>query len=206
MSLALKQSKARVGASTGGAFISRTQFQGDPGVFGFIKDAITGVAGVASRFLPGPLGAGAAAISRALSGGGPGGAAGSPASAFREVQQRPPITFGVGVNPPFGGPPGAGTTFFGPGSFPAGPAAGAQAVNGVCPTGHHMNKADYFLKDGTFVPKGTKCVKNRRRNPLNPRAASRAVSRLESAKKATRAIDRISIKCRRCNLVNCKCR
>lgn len=76
----------------------------------------------------------------------------------------------------------------------------------ACPSGFHPNKTSYFLKNGTFVPEGSKCVKNRRRNALNPRAASRAISRLESAKKAVSRLDRISIKCKRCRLVNCKCR
>ena len=65
---------------------------------------------------------------------------------------------------------------------------------GQAPSGFHLNKTSYFLKDGTFVPKGTKWVKNRRRNPLNPKAASRAISRLESAKKATKRINRVTIR------------
>lgn len=48
--------------------------------------------------------------------------------------------------------------------------------------GYHLNKSDYFLRDGTFVPKGTRWVKNRRRNPLNPRALSRAIARVDSGK------------------------
>jgi hypothetical protein len=37
-------------------------------------------------------------------------------------------------------------------------------------------------------------VKNRRRNPLNPKAASRAISRLESAKRAVKDLGRVSIR------------
>jgi hypothetical protein len=48
---------------------------------------------------------------------------------------------------------------------------------GPAPSGFHWNKSDYFLKDGTFVPKGTKIVKNRRRNSLNPRALGRITIR-----------------------------
>jgi hypothetical protein len=62
------------------------------------------------------------------------------------------------------------------------------------PGGYHWNKSDYFLRDGTFVPAGTKLVKNRRRNPLNPKAASRAISRLESAKRAVKDLGRVSIR------------
>jgi len=78
--------------------------------------------------------------------------------------------------------------------------------NGKAPSGYHYNKTSYFLKDGTFVPEGTKLVKNRRRNPLNPRAASRAISRLESAKKAVKRLDRITVKCRRCGYSSCRCK
>jgi hypothetical protein len=53
----------------------------------------------------------------------------------------------------------------------------------ACPGGMHPNKSDYFLKDGTFVPAGTKCVKNRRRNPMNPRALDRAIGRMNGAKR-----------------------
>lgn len=50
-----------------------------------------------------------------------------------------------------------------------------------CPAGHRPNKSSYFLKDGTYVEKGSVCVRIRRRNPFNPRALDRAMSRLESA-------------------------
>lgn len=53
----------------------------------------------------------------------------------------------------------------------------------ACPSGFHPNKSSYFLSDGTFVPEGSKCVKNRRRNPMNPRALDRAIGRLNSAKR-----------------------
>jgi len=76
--------------------------------------------------------------------------------------------------------------------------------NGVmlaCPTGFHPNKTGYFTKGdcrtGTqagFVEKGSKCVKNRRRNPLNARAADRAIGRIESAKRATKRLSRITIR------------
>lgn len=62
---------------------------------------------------------------------------------------------------------------------------GGGYVNGVgqmcCPSGKRPNKSDYFLKDGTFIRKGTKCVPYRRKNPLNPRAWNKAYRRLKSA-------------------------
>lgn len=57
------------------------------------------------------------------------------------------------------------------------------SMNGGSPgPGYRLNKSDYFLRDGTFVPKGTRWVKIRRRNAMNVRALSRAISRVDGAK------------------------
>ena len=61
-------------------------------------------------------------------------------------------------------------------------------------TGYHWNKSGYFLKDGTWVAPGTKEVKNRRRNPLNPRALDRSISRITSAKRASKKLSRVTIR------------
>lgn len=195
MSLALKQSKANVGANSGGAFMSRSQFQGDPGLFGFLGKA-AGFLGKTVLKATGLVGAGAAGA----------GAAGAidrvrtpsiTRQPFQQLpQQRPPIRIGgVGIDPSA--------------AFPGGrPLFTREQQNGTklaCPSGFHPNKSSYFLKDGTFVAEGSRCVKNRRKNPLNPRAASRAISRLESAKKATKRLDRVSIKCKRCGRARCTC-
>jgi len=50
------------------------------------------------------------------------------------------------------------------------------------PKGFHLNKSSYFLKNGTFIEKGTVFVKNRRRNPLNPRALRNAIGRVDAGK------------------------
>jgi hypothetical protein len=63
-------------------------------------------------------------------------------------------------------------------------------ANGGCPSGYHVNKSGYYTRQGYVAP-GTQCVKNRKRNPLNPRAASRALSRLTSTRKAMRGIERL---------------
>ncbi len=68
----------------------------------------------------------------------------------------------------------------------------------ACPSGHRPNKTSYFLNDGTFIEVGTRCVKNRKRNPLNPRALSKAMGRLTSAKLASKAMGRISIRKNKC--------
>lgn len=63
-----------------------------------------------------------------------------------------------------------------------------------CPAGTRSNKSGYFLKSGAFIAPGTRCVKIRRRNPLNPKALDRAISRIESAKKASEKIKRITVR------------
>ena len=56
------------------------------------------------------------------------------------------------------------------------------AAGGSPGPGYHLNKSDYFLRDGTFVPKGTRWVKNRRRNAMNPKALTRAIQRVDAGK------------------------
>jgi hypothetical protein len=75
---------------------------------------------------------------------------------------------------------------------------GGQAGNGAgmqicCPQGKHPNKTGYFTKKDGWVEPGTKCVPNRRTNPLNPRAASRAGRRLRSAAKASKWLQKCKI-------------
>ena len=60
--------------------------------------------------------------------------------------------------------------------------------------GYHWNKSSYFLMSGEYVPAGTRAVKNRRRNPCNPRAVSRALSRVKSAKRFAKSISHVSIR------------
>lgn len=211
MSLAIKASRARAGnissgiagravrlaASNAGQFPlppSRTGFQGDPGLFGFL--------GKAAGFLGGALTGGLTGI------------AGSIAGAIAQQTNPPagpgavsfPSTPGIFGNP-FQSQEGGVTVFdrlrvAGTALVPGGVEPFGNGFG--CAVGFHPNKSSYFLKDGTFIQKGTVCVKNRRRNPLNPRAASRAIGRIEAAKKATRSLDRISVKCRRHGTSRCK--
>lgn len=61
---------------------------------------------------------------------------------------------------------------------------------GQCPKGFHANRSSYNLKDGTRVEEGTRCVRNRRRNPDNGTASMRAARRLLGRKKHQDRIDR----------------
>jgi len=215
MSMAIKASTVRARSGQFGANIQgaqmRAALQGDPGLFGFLGDAFR--KGVS--FIRDPVGTIAGTIAGVLTGsqglsGGPGNGqvvtngqiiSSGPIVAQSGFQQQPIID----INFPFQGEPGIGVTFnpFGSQSSPS-TALGVQNGNGACAVGSHLNKSSYFLKNGTFIQKGSRCVKNRRRNPLNPQAASRAISRLVSAKKATRSIDRFSIKCRAHGHSRCK--
>jgi len=60
------------------------------------------------------------------------------------------------------------------------------AAGGSCPVGHHPNK-----QAGARGPKGTYCVRNRRMNVGNSRAARRAVRRLKGARKLLRDIEKM---------------
>ncbi len=158
---------------------------GDPGLFGFIGKAIGKVAGIA-KVLPGPIGWAAGAVSKLMPSGR------QPAPSF---PMQPPMTF----PPSYPAPPGPGLGMAPvqqQQQYPAAPPQGGQIGS---PAGYHVNESDYFLKDGTFVPAGSRWVKNRKRNPLNPRAASKAIGRIESLKRATARFSRITIRKKCCN-------
>jgi len=64
--------------------------------------------------------------------------------------------------------------------------AGAEGQGGGCPVGFHPNK-----QDGVGGPRGTYCVRNRRMNVGNARAARRSVRRLKGARKLLRDIEKM---------------
>jgi len=151
----------------------RNGSHGDPGIFGVLGKVGQAVVKVASR-IPGPIGVAGAAVSK-LAG------------------ARPPVGPGMTAlpvlpTPGFGGMrqrllPGGSTGFQ------------VQVPGEIgSPAGYHVNRTGYWLKDGTRVEAGTRWVRNRHRNPLNPRAASRAIGRIESLKKATKRFGRITIR------------
>ncbi len=130
-----------------------TRAQGDPGFFG----SLAGIARTVGGLIPGPIGT----IARLI----PGGGQAAP------VAPRPILFTPSGILP--GGTPGG--LMLGPAPGPA-----AAAANGSCPTcpqGMRLNRSSYTLKNGQFVPKGTRCVSNRRRNVLNQKALRKANSR-----------------------------
>ena len=89
--------------------------------------------------------------------------------------------------------PRPGTGLAGPPPPSRGGLAGPQLVTGAGELlkGYHMNSSSYFLRDGTFIPKGTRAVKNRQRNPANARATSRAIARINGAKRMQHTLAQI---------------
>lgn len=156
--------------------------QGDPGLFGFLGKAIGGAVKGVSRLagaLPGPAGFVGSALGSVL---GTKAARGNiPTLGLQSGSGLPQPGFGNFMERvlPFGQT--GRTTHYTRAEGPPGP-------------GYHLNKTDYHLKDGTFVPKQSVWVKNRRRNPLNPRALDRAMGRITSAKNAAGKLSRITIR------------
>jgi hypothetical protein len=110
--------------------------------------------------------------------------------------QFPQLPFGTG-----GG--GVQIGQFGPGPQPGAPVGQAlvRCGAGAAVKPAHLNKSGYFVfrrpvagYGPTYVPAGSRCVANRRMNPLNPRALSKAMTRLTSAKRASKMIGRISVR------------
>lgn len=157
--------------------------QGDPGLFSFLGKAVRGVAGVVSK-LGIPIVSGAAGVAAGLLGGGMRGPGITP-------------TFAPGGLPPLVQQRGTPRGIQRPGILAAGQAffpGGATGLGEGCGNGTRPNKSGYWLKSGQYVEPGSVCVRRRRMNPLNPRALSKAMRRIESAKRATAVLGRITIR------------
>lgn len=212
MSLAIKLGRAKVGGAPG-VMASRRGLQGDPGIFGDIGGFLSGAGRIAGGFLTGGLAGGISAATGIISGSGT--VVGRPVSVAAsqpvvsngtivsrsgfQAQDQPLFELGPFTLDPFGaGAQGAQIGFNLQESGGGGSTATAAPANGKCQSGFHLNKATYFLKGGQRILKGTVCVKNRRRNSLNERATSNAIKRLEGAKKASKNIRRVTIRCGKC--------
>lgn len=216
MSLAVKMARASHG-EVARAYQARARQMGDPGLFSFIGSALGTVAkgalGLATGGIPGLIGAVAPTIfppapgkstqPQPQSSGGliPLSSTGQSMPGTGVQVQFPNLGGLGGGGIAIGQFPGGGFTGGGAGTGMAvtpGQATGTQmcqlAGGGMALRATHANKSGYFLKSGQYVAAGSKCVTNRRMNPLNPRAASRAMRRIVAAKKATKFLGRISIR------------
>jgi hypothetical protein len=145
--------------------------QGDPGIF----DSFRRVLGVGARTALGLTGFGGA-----------GAALGAAVSGSRGRPSMGPPHHVVVARP---GIVGAAQRF-----FPGGQ-TGLMVQNGsglACATGFRPNKTSYWLKDGTHVEAGSRCVRRRQMNPLNPRAMSRSFRRIDGGKRFQNKMSEVS--------------
>jgi len=66
-------------------------------------------------------------------------------------------------------------------------AVNGSGVGGGCQSGFHPNRSSYYTQAG-FVMKGSKCVRNRRRNLSNGRANTRSLRRMAAWDKQERKL------------------
>jgi len=176
--------------------IKRASYTGDPGIFG---DIFSGIKGAIKGGVGGFMGGRQPPIPTA----GPGSVGLFPSFGGAAVSNRGKCPPGMGWNRPnltdAGGRcvpaimPAPGVTGLLQRIVPFG-ATGMQAAPVGETSGYHLNKSGYFLLSGEYVPEGSRYVKNRKRNPANARATSRAIGRITGAKKYAASLSRISIR------------
>lgn len=172
----------------------RSTYQGDPGIFGAIWGGIKGAVG--GLMTGNPLAVIGGAVKGAVQGG------------MNTPVLRTPAGIGTSLALPLSTPsilrinqtsmPGTGRSFFG-GVGPDNPGAVAQVSRNVGLTsapqgysGYHLNKTGYWVNGSDLIPgahyvaPGTKWVRNRRSNPLNPHALSRSLRRMSGFARATK--------------------
>ena len=205
MSLQKQVAKARYGASRPGMgsvrTIPRGMPAGDPGFFG---DLWGGIKGAATGLITGgPLGAIGGAVTGFI--GTP--SQTSPAATAPFVPSLPPmmtlpqqIQAVNGPRPPQVPVPGARGAIerflpYGETGMMDDPRYRAGKAS---QSGWHWNKSGYFLKSGEYVEAGTRQVRNRKMNPLNPSAVKSSIRRLGRAKTAAKDIGRVTIRKKEC--------
>jgi len=179
--------------------IPRGMPTGDPGFFGDLWGGVKGAVG--GLIKGGPLGAIGGAVSGFI--GTPGATSPSATSPFLP----PMITMGPGIQatngrrPPQVEKPGARGAIerFLPGGETGMMDDPRYRAGKPSQTGWHWNKSGYFLKSGEYVEAGSRQVRNRKMNPLNPSAVKSSIRRLGRAKTAAKDINRITIRKRTCH-------
>lgn len=183
--------------------IKLAKAQGDPGLFGFLGKAVGTLTGVATSFIPGPVGAIARGLQSKVFGGSP-----TP-SALPAARALPALRPGPQIYPSYAPAPaglpvpyqqGAGSAIV----MPSNGQVGVDATPAIgCPQGYKPNKSGYYRRirspgnpEGSvfYIHPKSRCVKIRKRNPANPRAADRAVSRIQSAKRFATKMNRITVR------------
>lgn len=168
---------------------AKIEYMGDPGLFGSIWKGIKGV-GRAAAGIVGAAGIPVVSPVARIAGGILGGQAPvAPPPTYAPLPERRAADLYRGRTGAIAQrlrAPGVGLAPA-PGILPG-------VMQPACQAGYRPNKTSYFLRDGTFVPRGSKCVKIRRRNPGNMRAADRAIGRIESSKKAMARLNRVTVR------------
>ena len=172
-----------------GGMMGDRNYMGDPGIFGSIFKGIKSIAGIGTGIVSKlgiPVISGVSGFaSRFLAG-----RAGIPGASTQPIYQMP----GAIPAAPMALPGGIPLRISG--ALPPqllSPPITAELPMGTA-GGYHLNKSSYFLMDGTFIQRGTKWVKNRRRNPGNMRALSRSLSRVKSAKRMASTLSLVTIR------------
>ena len=192
--------------------IKAAKFQGDPGIFGTLgRQAKGAVSTAVSTFVPGPVRSiGGAALSALRGRFQPGGPTpgtftlpsgrGSVIGARLAAVQTPFRPAQPGIGSPVTRVPGIRGSLqrLLPGGATGFEVGAGGGFGGIPPKGFHLNKTGYFLQTGEFIAPMTRFVRNRRRNPGNMRAADRALSRIESAKRMAKRLGRVTIRARKC--------
>jgi len=188
--------------------VSRARYSGDPGLFGFLGKVAKGALSIGTGVVTGhPLAGVQGAIQSFTGGGGTGAGCGPgyymaksgpkagtcvPNASTRASLQGATKFSGIKIGggtlpggiklPSFTG--GTTVAYGSPSPVSAGGGGGVPAgMKLACPSGFHPNKSGYYTHSEGWIPEGSKCVRNRRRNPANPRALDRAIGRLEGAKR-----------------------
>ena len=187
--------------------IKAARAQGDPGLFGFLGKAVGTIARVGTSFIPGPAGAIARGLTSRLFNGG---ARPTAPSALPQVRTLPSVLRLNGTMMNGGYPVGPG-----PQTMPVPFGGGAEIIAPTgevgrdptpaigCPKGYKPNKSGYYRRIKTpynpegsvyYIEPGARCVKIRKRNAANPRAADRALNRIQSAKRFATKMNRVTIR------------
>jgi len=205
MSAAIKQARANFQGDMGyQRAMPGTGYAGDPGLFGSIFGGIKRGLSAATSFA---TGGGIGGAVRALTRRNPRqigtrrGRAAAGAAAQFDPRIFPSSPFQAQTELPIRGP--RTLKQFGQAIIPGGLTGSTVQVPGTAigarvPQGYHLNKSGYWRGAGgvnpQWIPKESIFVKNRKRNPLNPRAFDRAFGRIKSAKNFSKKLGRITIR------------
>lgn len=198
MSIQVQAAKAKHGPSLPGYGSVRAMPggmpMGDPGIFGDIFRGVTGAVG--GLISGGPLGA----IGGAVRGFTSGGSTSPTVLPTLPPMRTLPLTIQANGRPPQVEKPGARGAIerFLPGGSTGMIDDPEYRAGKTSRPGWHWNKSGYFLKSGQWIAAGTKEVRNRRMNPLNPSAIKGSIKRLGRAKTAAKDIGRVTIRAKKC--------